>query len=606
MIGAEDCQKMNFGLELTKYAIDVMNQTKDISKAIWKVLDKVGTFLNLERITVLEKTSNLQCFTATYDWCSMGAKPIKNHVFTYTDEFKNIFFHEGTEKGNCLQEVFLRFNQYFNLDKPFHSLSLNIKQKRNGLVYFEGDGHEFTVEDINIFLHIKYLFETYFFIERENRETERKLKQLMLYDPITGLVKYDIFLERAEEIYQSDKSDTQYVLMYADMQNFKYFNEFFGYSAGDEVLRLFEKHFMTESIYHLIGCRVFSDYFIALVSIDKNPSKRKLILFIESLNKAFTKRIQKQYADARIRIAVGAIFIHDRTVGIKTYVDNANQARKVAKSTQEICVIFDEKMEAYKKQKLLIANRAEEALKANEFYVVFQPKINLKTKKMVGAEALVRWKDKDGNEHYPKDFIPIFEDNGFITKLDFYVYAKVCEYIKNRLDHKLKLVPISVNVSRIHLSQANFARKVTRLVSQYQIPPKYLEFELTESVFLQHSDEARLTMKQLKEEGFIVSMDDFGSGYSSLNLLTSVDFDILKLDKEFLAEAKISEKDEVVIQSIIKMAKLMNMLTLCEGVENQEQADVLLRLKCDLVQGYHFGKPMPMHLFNELLNKNEI
>jgi EAL domain-containing protein (putative c-di-GMP-specific phosphodiesterase class I) len=225
---------------------------------------------------------------------------------------------------------------------------------------------------------------------------------------------------------------------------------------------------------------------------------------------------------------------------------------------------------------------------------------------MVGAEALVRWRDKEGNEYYPNDFIPIFEDNSFITKLDFYVYSKVCEYIKDRLDRKLKVVPISVNVSRIHLSQANFARKVTRLVSQYQIPPKYLEFELTESVFLQHSDEARLTMKQLKEEGFIVSMDDFGSGYSSLNLLTSVDFDILKLDKEFLTEATISEKDEVVIQSIIKMAKLMNMLTLCEGVETQEQADVLLRLKCDLVQGYHFGKPMPMHMFDELLNKNEI
>jgi EAL domain-containing protein (putative c-di-GMP-specific phosphodiesterase class I) len=268
-------------------------------------------------------------------------------------------------------------------------------------------------------------------------------------------------------------------------------------------------------------------------------------------------------------------------------------------------MVYDEKMEIRKKQKVLIANRAEDALKANEFYIVLQPKINLKTKKIVGAEALVRWRDRDGNEFYPNDFIPIFEDNGFVTKLDFFVYAKVCEYIKERLDQKLRVVPISVNVSRVHLSQANFARKINRLVSQYQVPPKYLEFELTESVFLQHSNEARSTMKKLKEEGYIVSMDDFGSGYSSLNLLTTVDFDILKLDKDFLAEAKISEKDEVVIQSIIKMAKLMNMLTLCECVETQEQAEALLRLKCDMVQGYYFGKPMPIRMFNELMSKEE-
>lgn len=601
MTGFIHCPKEDFGLELTRYSIEVMQKTEDISKAIWTVLDMVGKTLNLNRISVFEKTANLHCFTVTYDWCCMETKSNKNHVISYSDEFYDSFLLKNKDREHCLREELYQLKQLYKLENPFHGVTLNTKRQRTGLIYFESDGHEFTECDLNYFLQMKFLFEMYFFTERENRETERKLRQLMLYDPITGLVKYDIFLERAEEIYQQDRSNTQYLLLYADMQNFKYFNEFFGYSAGDEVLRLFEKHFMTKNEYNLLGCRVFSDYFIALVKAGKNTTCRKLIQTIENLNFAFTKKIQRQYIDARIKIAVGAIFIHDKSIGIKTYVDNANQARKAAKESREICVVFDEEMEKQKKKKLLIANRAEEALKANEFYIVLQPKMNLETKQIVGAEALVRWKDSRGNEYYPNQFIPIFEDNGFVTKLDFYVYTKVCEYIRGRLDQKLKVVPISVNVSRVHLSQANFARKIKRLVNQYQIPPQYLEFELTESVFLQHSEEARSTMKQLKDEGFVVSMDDFGSGYSSLNLLTTVDFDIIKLDKEFLTETIISQKDEVVIRSIIQMAKLMNMLTLCEGVETQEQAETLMRLKCDLVQGYYFGRPMSISRFNELM-----
>ena len=161
----------------------------------------------------------------------------------------------------------------------------------------------------------------------------------------------------------------------------------------------------------------------------------------------------------------------------------------------------------------------------------------------------------------------------------------------------MEIVPISVNVSRVHLKQDNFAKKVIRLVEQYRIPPKYLEFELTENIFLENSEQAKKTLMELKKYDFKVSMDDFGSGFSSLNLLMNLEFDILKLDKDFLTDNIITKKEEVVIKSIIRMAKLMKMTVLCEGVETKEQVDFLERMQCDMVQGYYFGKPMKTELF---------
>lgn len=602
---------VQFNLELTKFAFEAMASENDVSKAITRVLKRVGQFYHLSHITVLEKKSNLQCFTVTYEWCHEGEKSLLNHITTYSSEFKNYFFQEKDFHEVLMLSDIAKYDTECEIIHMLHQHKENevfccgLRHKKSyfGIISYESEEpeREFSENEISCFMQTKQILEDYFITMRKYKDAKERLQQVQMYDPVTGLIKYELFLEQAETIYRSDDSNQRYVIMYADIVNFKYFNEYYGYTQGDQALRLFEQCFMSENKYHLIGCRIFSDYFISLVTCDDSMSDRKIQQVIAANQKRYTKEIEKNCTDAKIQIAVGIVYVKDHTLGIKHYIDCANQARKMAKQTATVCMIYNEEMELEGKRRLWITNHAEEAVKNGEFYFVLQPKVDLATRQLVGAEALVRWKDKEDHCLYPNEFIPIFEENGFITKLDFYIYTKVFEYIKKRLDAGLKVVPVSLNVSRVHLTRANFIKKISKLIAQYEIPAEYVEFELTESVFLQNAQEAQRTMLELKNCGFKVSMDDFGSGYSSLNLLTSLDFDILKLDKEFLNEDKVSKKDEVVIQSIIRMAKLMNMVVLCEGVETKEQAKMLRKLNCDLVQGYFFGKPMEINRFDSLL-----
>lgn len=603
----KDVLGTQFSLELSSYALDIISRVNDVSEAIFLLLAKVGKQFSLSHITVLEKQRKLPCLMATYEWHTSGIDPMRNHIITYSEELEEIFFRrmEQSEEIFTLQEL-RDIGEAENIvsiieqSKAKNMILCALKQKKKFIGFLSVETRNnidsFSKEELIAFLQTKRILESFFLICRANQEAQKRIEQVTLFDPVTGLIKYDSFLEQAELIYKSD-SKNQYILFYADINNFKYFNETYGYAAGDEVLRLFEQHFMSQSSRYIIGCRIFSDYFIGMTSL-KNPlMEHKLIQEIQTLNYSFQKKVQRIYPESLIHVVAGVIIIDNRSLDIHTYIDNANQARKIAKYNRTNCVIFNKEMEADRKKYYRITSIAEEALKNDEFYFELQPKIDLKTKKVVGAEALVRWARSDGTVVYPNEFIPIFEQNGFITKLDFYVYGKVCEYLLHRIRHGKEIVPISVNVSRAHLKQDNFARKVIRLVEHHQIPPEYLEFELTENIFLENSEQAKETLIELKNYGFKVSMDDFGSGYSSLNLLMNLEFDILKLDKDFLTDDIVSKKEEVVIKSIIRMAKLMKMTVLCEGVETKEQVAFLERMQCDMVQGYYFGRPMKTEAF---------
>lgn len=605
----KDVLGTQFTLELSSYALELISSVNEVSEAISLLLSKVGEEFSLSHITVLEKQRNLPCFMATYEWHTDEIVPMRNHIITYSEELKEIFFRrmDQSEELFTLQELkgIKEARQMIPLikqNKAKNMVLCTLKQNKSfhGFISFETSrsGGDFSDEEISAFLQTKRIIENFFLVCRANQDAKRLIEQATLYDPITGLIKYDSFLEQAELLYKNDNSNNQYILFYADINNFKYFNETYGYAAGDEVLRLFEQHFISKSNRHILGCRIFSDYFIGMTSLPDKLVEYKIMQELQMLNCGFQKKVQSIYPESSIHIVAGVILVDNRDEDIQTYIDNANQARKIAKYNRSNCVIFNKEMEENRKKYYRITTLAEEALKNNEFYFELQPKIDLKSKAIVGAEALVRWIRSDGTIVYPNEFIPIFEQNGFITKLDFYVYGKVCEYLVDRKKQGKEIVPVSVNVSRAHLKQDNFARKVIHLVEQYQIPADYLEFELTENIFLENSEQAKDTLMELKNYGFKVSMDDFGSGFSSLNLLTNLEFDILKLDKDFLTDGIITKKEEVVIKSIIRMAKLMNMTVLCEGVETKEQVEFLERMQCDMVQGYYFGRPMRVDAFD--------
>lgn len=208
---------------------------------------------------------------------------------------------------------------------------------------------------------------------------------------------------------------------------------------------------------------------------------------------------------------------------------------------------------------------------------------------------------RDGIIIMPGDFIPIFENNGFVVNLDFYIYEEVCKIIKEWMSQGRKLVPISVNVSRVHLHDERFVDEIKKLVDSYEIPYNLLELELTESIFLNNTEAALSAMRKLRSLGFGVSIDDFGAGYSSLNLLKDMATDVIKLDKEFFGHDNMQREEQIIVSSIISMAKQLNMKVLSEGVETQNQSDFLKSVLCDMAQGYLFSKPMPVSEFEKLI-----
>lgn len=251
-----------------------------------------------------------------------------------------------------------------------------------------------------------------------------------------------------------------------------------------------------------------------------------------------------------------------------------------------------------------IEDNMEHALENNEFIVYFQPKVELKTNKIAGAEALVRWQNSKKELIPPNEFIPIFEKNGFITKLDIYVFEEVCKTIRKWLNEGINPIPVSVNLSRMHLQNPNFLKKYKEIQEKYEVPADLLEIELTETLVFENFEQLKKVIDDIHQMGFSCSIDDFGSGYSSLNLLKEIPVDILKLDRIFFSK-KNDKRGNSVIESIISLAKKLNMTTISEGVETISQVEFLRKADCDLVQGYVYSKPLAKDDFEITFLKNE-
>lgn len=250
-----------------------------------------------------------------------------------------------------------------------------------------------------------------------------------------------------------------------------------------------------------------------------------------------------------------------------------------------------------------IESRMMDALENGEFTVYYQPKIDIVNNRLIGAEALVRWVD-GGMVIAPGDFVPIFERNGFICQLDFYVLESVLKRMRKWLDEGLSIVKTSVNFSRVHLSDISFTNRIIRMLREYSIPAKYIEVEFTETGDTDAAPMLKEAIQSLKDYGIATAMDDFGTGYSSLSLLTNLSFDVLKLDKSFLEEGTVSDREKVVINNVIRMVQDLNIDVIMEGVETPEQVDFLRKVNCNMAQGYIFDKPLPVEIFEErLLNK---
>lgn len=440
---------------------------------------------------------------------------------------------------------------------------------------------------------------------RQTGEDVTRTEEINMKDSLTGLDRYEVFLEKLEKAIEQI-GDARISIVYTDIKHFKYINDTYGYQVGNALLRDFVEE-ITENSVQLICCsRVYSDNFVTANILRQDLTNEQFKELIHKVNLEWETKFREKYLNSRLQFCTGISIIdkNSRSLDAETAVSNANLARKVAKEMDnDCCVLFDHSMMEGIKREVEITSHVPKAIANHELKVYYQPKIETETLRLIGAEALVRWQKPDGTFVYPDEFIPLIERSGQVVDVDYYVYRETFKFLADRMAAGKNVVPISLNVSRIHLNKMHILEYVRELFEEYQIPSGLIEFELTESIYLDNTERALELVKGLHKLGTKVSMDDFGSGYSSLNLLSRLPIDIIKLDKVFLKDDTLQESDKIIISCVVDMAKRLSITSLCEGVETPEQSDYLKQIGCQIQQGYYFSKPIPQEEFELFMDQ---
>ncbi len=423
------------------------------------------------------------------------------------------------------------------------------------------------------------------------------------YDNLTGLMTFDMFA--AEAMRLTMKNTQEYHIAVINVAGFRRINEDNGYEFGNSIL-IAVSDILERSIGagELVG-RSEGSRFLALF---RNRNGAELEVRLNQLMASIQKQVFEKCAK-QIYLLVGVYEMGENGVSVMTAIDRAITAQKTVKDKtyfqENLIGQYNQELREELKNRRYIEAHMLDALENDEFKVYYQPKVSIRTGKIVGAEALVRWIRGDGEIVSPAKFVPIFEANGFIADMDFAIYRHVIADIKRWLRNGLDVPLISLNVSRHHLRDDSFSDKLNALVDSLGIPHTLVELEITESLLTENLEKLVEIMTKLKSLGFRISIDDFGSGYSSLNLITLLPFDTLKIDGGFFLKNDLTERNRKVISSVVTLAKSLNLETVSEGVEMQEQVDFLRDLGCDMIQGYFYYKPMPGAEFEKLLNHAE-
>lgn len=435
---------------------------------------------------------------------------------------------------------------------------------------------------------------------RAGNAIEKSKVRFLEYDFLTGIYGQQKFYQATRELLDQ-RAGENFAFIHFDIDRFRIINTLYGSKEGDRLI-----HFVAGAIRKVMTAygrgtygRLGGDVFGMCVPYEDGAA-------IYHILEGIRAEIRKHTVHYYLETCAGIYLVDDPDMEVAVMHDNAEIAAAQCKGQYMVHdVLYTEEIGQKMLREQHIIDEMDTALAEQQFIVYFQPKYQLKKMAPYGAEALVRWKKPNGEIVLPNEFIPIFERNGFITKLDYYVWEKVCQFIDSELSQGRNPAPISVNVSRVNLYNPDFMDSLIDLIHRYHIPPHYLNLELTESVFSEDAELIQRAVNYLHDAGFTILMDDFGSGYSSLNILKDVDLDVLKIDMKFFSKGNTAEKGAKIIEAVIRMAESLDMMVIAEGVEEKHQVDFLNDLGCDYIQGYYFGRPMSQDQYEKLTNHKE-
>lgn len=424
---------------------------------------------------------------------------------------------------------------------------------------------------------------------------KRKLITQMNYDQLTGLYTERKFVQVIEETVRANTGDT-FTLLTFDIDNFKYINEMYGYEKGTLIL---------QELGRMVGdgfskgtpvARSYGDTFFALLTGEQvktltQQRGRDFVFVAEKMREILGK-------DYTFHFSLGLYTIKDALEEVSLMMDSATFARDKGKNVAGLTIYhYDEAMMRERSTNNVVSVTMGEALKHQEFVLYYQEKIDLMTQEISGVEALVRWLRGD-TLVLPSEFIPIFEKNGFIEQLDYYVLEKACRFIKGA---EVALPVVSVNFSGVTMMQDDLVERIMDILKQAGVKPEQVDIEVTESAFVDGVQKLIEKLEQLRILGFTISMDDFGAGLSSLHRLKGIPLDTLKIDREFIVDSLTNEKGRAIIKSVVQMGKDIQLNIVAEGIETQEQLELLRELGCQQGQGYIFSRPQPEREFLEVL-----
>lgn len=417
------------------------------------------------------------------------------------------------------------------------------------------------------------------------------------HDMNYGCLNSNGFDKMIHTYYKNGIDLSDYASLFLNVKEYKNINTKVGFENGNAVIHAIVDFFNKNLEGNELFARTGGDNFSLL--LNKNNLRKK----IDSLNNISCEiTINGEKTVFSISFRIGVYLIEQNVAYLPEILENASIAYSFTRQPGNGDIVFysSEKRERYEYRKYVI-NAIDPALENNEFVVYFQPKVNIDNYTVIGAEALSRWK-RNGSVMKPASFIPIFTETGLISKIDFYVYEYVCRALRKWIDEGIEPVTVSVNFEKASLEYPGFAKRLSSIAEKYQTPIEYLEIEFTETSCMENESKFNDILAELKQCGFHASLDDFGKGYSSINMLNNMNFDILKLDKSFLSEEKLSsERSKIILESVIGMAQSLEIEVISEGVETIEQINCLKELKCRTVQGFYFDRPLPEEKFRERL-----
>ena len=410
------------------------------------------------------------------------------------------------------------------------------------------------------------------------------------FDHLTGLLNRRAFCEKADQIMAANPKK-KYDIVVSDIVDFKLINEHYGYEFGDKLIVEISEFLQANKSDDVLLGRYGADQFVTFM-------EHTGLLTDDFVN--YTYQLVKQGVSFKDMVYRLGIYENvDSSTSAAIACDRAVMALKPIKHKYgRLYAFYEDKILEELERYSQMEHDMRNSLKKGEFYLVFQPKHNAYTGALEGAETLLRWRHSELGDIYPNEFIPVMEDSGFITEVDMYVWEQTCKYLNRWSYLGMKSFPVSVNFSRLNFREPDFVNKLISITDKYDIDRSLLHLEVTENIFEASLSELQNTLQQCKDSGFKIELDDFGSGYSSLNVLGELPLDTIKLDKSFMNEIK-DKKRSSILHGCISLANSLEMNTVVEGVESKEQLEVLQSYGADMIQGYYFARPMEEDAFVE-------